>query len=371
MRIAFFMQDRGAVYGAERATLDLAYGLQRRTGVDVLLILIEEKRLRAADSDVAGEARLRGIPCRVISTASRVSPFLISALRSLLETERVDVLHTIGYKADLHGGWATRAGKRTPIVSTVHGWLDRPDRKERFYGWLNRQALRRFPRVIVLSSYYETWLSKLKIRSRVRIPSGFPRDRLIPPDTARASFPDSGLLTFGIMGRLSAEKNHAMFLRAARRLVERDAPVRFLIAGEGPDREKIEKAIRNEGLQQHVNCVGYCDSDEFMQQLHGLVMCSKMENLPYAIMEAMNWMRPVIATRVGGIPDLVEDGVTGYLVDLDDDAAMADALSGLMADPGRRRACGEAGRMKLESEFGQERAIAKHMNLYAELLSER
>ena len=369
MRIAFLMQDTGSVYGAERATLDLVCGLMAEGACEVLLILINEERMGLGESAFAAEAMRRVIPCRILSTASRLSPRLARGIREVLNEERVDVLHTVGYKADLHGGWAAGFGRRVPSVATVHGWLNRPDAKERFYGWINRQALRRFQRVIVLSSYYEQWLTRLGFTHLVRIPSGYPSASLVPPDAAHAPISSPDPLTVGLMGRLSEEKNHAMFLRVVRRLAETKQPIRFLIAGEGPERTAIESAIAQMGLQERVSLIGYVDCGVFMCQVHVVVMCSKIENLPYTILEAMNWMRPVIATRVGGIPDLVEDGVTGCLVEPDDDEAMAACLEQMVQNPGTISAMASAARSKLEREFSQRAAVTRHAEVYRSLIA--
>lgn len=368
MRIAYLMQDAGSVYGAERATLDLAAGLMAEGSSEALLVLIKEERMNLVTSDYVSEAEKRGVPCLSVATSGRVSPALVRAIRDVLDEQRVDVLHTIGYKADLHGCWATGSGKRMPVVSTVHGWLNRPEIKERFYGWINRHALKRFQRVIVLSRYYEQWLARLGLPNLVRIPSGFPEERLIPPETAWTSCPPPEPMIVGMMGRLSEEKNHALFLRMARRFAEAKRPVRFLIAGDGPQRRAIEAAIHDQRLHNQVSLLGYTNSDDFLRQIHVLVMCSHIENMPYSILEAMNWMRPVIATRVGGMPDLIDDRVTGRLVSPDDDRQMAECVEELIGNTEALRSMGMAARTKLEREFPRSAMVNRHMDIYRSLI---
>jgi len=360
MRIAFLLQDTGRIYGAERATLDLARGL-RSAGVEVAAWLIEESRLGLEKSELKTAILEAGLECSALPVHSAFSRDLLRMLREKAGREKPDVLHTIGPKATVHAAWALRG--RVPLVTTVHGWLFRPDLKERFYEWLELRAFRRFDRVITLSRHYEQWLAARVGAGRVvRIPSGFDA-RSVAAVGDRGHQP----MTFGMLGRLSWEKNHELFFRAARRLQDDKASARFLVAGEGMERPRLEALRAGLGLESAVEMAGYVASEEFFRQVHVLVQCSRMENLPYSIMEAMARERPVLATRVGGLPDLVEDGVTGFLVEPGDDAALADRMRKLSDDPDLALRMGKAGRAKLQQEFAPEACIKQHLELYGEL----
>jgi glycosyltransferase involved in cell wall biosynthesis len=364
MKVMFLMQDTGVIYGQERATIDLVAGL-REAGQDPHVLLIGETRLRLARSMVRQALRDRELPHEVIDTDSRFSLSPIRRIRELLQQHRADVLHTQGYKANLHGGLAARWGRITPIVSTVHGWLCRPIRREQFYDWLDRRILRRFQRVVVLSRFYEQALLAAGIRAQrlCRIPSGLnlqDMDPTPPPDTG---------FTVGILGRLSYEKNHAMFLRAAARVCQDGTPACFLIAGDGPDRPEIERQVRALGLSNNVILPGYLSRSDFFGQVHVVVLTSRIENLPYTILEAMAWGRPVIATRVGGVSDLIDDQQTGLLIEPDDHEGLARAITRLAQDPGLRDRFACHARRKLEREFALSNMVTKHIALYEDLLN--
>ena len=365
MRIVLLLQDTGKVYGAERATLDLAAGL-RAAGEEVTLLLIEETRLGPAASDLRDAVRDRGLPFRALPVAGRLSRDLVQALRATLRDLGAGVLHTTGYKADLHGGWAAGWGRRWPVVSTVHGWLFRADLKEQFYGWLNLQALRRCTRVIALSRHYEAMLAArgLAREKLVRIPSG-----LDPATCPPGPWPAEGApYTIGLAGRLSEEKNHDLFLRAARRALDGGARLRFLVAGDGPLRATLAARCAELNLAAHVEMPGFLPREAFLSRVHAVALCSRIENLPYSILEAMAWSRPVLATRVGGLPDLVEDGATGWLVESGDEAALAARMTELAADSAQARRLGTAGRRKLESEFSSDAQVAAHRKLYRAMM---
>ena len=358
MTIAFLLQDTGAVYGAERATLDLAAGLARE-GVRVVLILIRELRLGIAHSALDASARATGLDVQVVETAGRFSLRLVRDIRRVLVGRGADILHTVGYKADVHGMLAT--GSRIPQVSTVHGWLFRSDAKERCYGWINVQALRRCRSVVVLSRYYEDLLRRRGVRVE-RIPSG-----LDPADFPQESS-HHGTFTVGLMGRFSEEKNHAMLLNAVKRVVESRVTVDVLLAGDGPLRPSVEAEIARLDLRHIVRLKGYVAREDFLGSIDVLILCSHMENLPYSVMEAMASGLPVIATRVGGLPDLVVDGETGFLVESNDAAALADRISKLAADRALRQRMGQAGRRKIEAEFLAGASVKSHLDLYARCL---
>lgn len=360
MNPVFFMQDTGAVFGAERATIDLAAGL-RQAGHRPLFFLIKEARLGGSPSGLCAALDHEGFEVTSFPVSGRISLSLARQLRTAFTAAGGDVLHVIGYKANLH---AWLSGVR-PRVATVHGWLFRDDPKERFYGALDRWCLRRCDRVVCLSSYYEALLLDKGVdRARlVRIPSGLrdvPAADRLPPVPGQPAAP-----VFGMLGRFSEEKNHAMFLRAASDALRRFPQARFLIAGQGP----LEQAIRTEAarLGPAVEVTGYCDVNAFMPRIDAYVMCSRIENLPYSILEAMAWGRPVLATAVGGVPDLVVDGRTGALVDADAAAALAGVMTAWCETPERMTALGAAGRVRLLEEFPLARQVERHEALYASL----
>lgn len=353
------MQDTGALYGAERATLDLARGL-RAAGEKVAFFLLDEARLNARASAFRAEIEQARIPIQLFPISGRFSPALVALLRDRFGAAGGQVLHVTGYKAALH---ALVSGVR-PVVATVHGWLLRPDLKERAFEGIERFCLRRFDRVVCLSSYYDHLLLRAGVRRErlVRIPTGL--DPAALPDPARCALPASDPFTVLLAGRFSEEKNHELLLRATARLVESGMRLRVIFAGDGPLRPFIERRIVEQNLTDHVRSVGFVPMAELLPQAHALVLCSKIENLPVSILEAMAWMRPVIATRVGGIPDLVEHEGTGLLVPSDDDGALSDALRRLLEQPNRAADMGRAGRERLETEFSFDRMIAHHRALY-------
>lgn len=369
MKVAYLLQDTRAIYGAEQATVQLIEGLVV-AGIGVQVLLLHETRMGAGSSPLADALRRR-VAVTEIPVQGRFSRTAIVQIREIMAREQMAVLHSTGYKADWHAGIASKWGTIFPVVSTVHGWLFRWNLKERLFQTLNIRALRRFSRVIVLCDFYERYLRRCELNplQLAKIPTGIRADSIVSRGAARRLWDAPGeVFTFGMLGRLSSEKNHELLLRATQRLA-RDFDMsprawRILIAGDGPLRAKLQKRISQLGLSDRVTLAGRLEPQEFFRHVHVLVQCSRVENQPMSVLEAMAWMRPVIATRAGGLPELVRDGETGFLVNNGHVRDLAAALKNYLIAPEKAHATGLRARDRLERDFPFESMIRDHIGLY-------
>jgi glycosyltransferase involved in cell wall biosynthesis len=169
----------------------------------------------------------------------------------------------------------------------------------------------------------------------------------------------------GAVGRLSPEKGFDVFVRAAAVVARHRPDVGFILYGEGPMRPVLEELIRREGLAGRFILAGFRqDLPAVLPGLDVAVSSSHTEGLPVALMEAMAAGLPVVATRVGGTPEVVADGVTGLLVPANDPAALAAKVMALLDDP-RRTAMGEAGRRRVRDEFTFAAMAERYERLFA------
>ena len=369
-RIAFVLQDTGTIYGAERATIDLAIGLKTFTPVEVTFVLIRETRLGPQTTLIEDELRATGIPCLAVSTGQAFSLRLVRRLQSAFQDCQADCVHPIGYKAVFHCALAGIATPELPWVSTVHGWLERTNVKERIYKQLEIRALKHAAKVIALSTYYRDLLARSGVpQQRLQlIPSGLRLNGWSPASRPELDDNSDETVCIGILGRLSEEKNHRMFLRVAERLIREQTPVTFLIAGDGPLNRSLKEQIESNTLRAHCAMPGIMERDAFFSKCDILVNCSRIENLPYSIMEAMACSLPVVATAVGGVPDIVVEDRTGYLVDRDDDDAMASRLKQLVRNPDQRKSMGAAGRDRIMEHFSLAKSAERHFALYTDVI---
>jgi glycosyltransferase involved in cell wall biosynthesis len=287
-----------------------------------------------------------------------------------LRAFRPDVVHTHGYRADLLGGSAARL-LGVPRVSTVHGFTG-GDWKNRLYETLQLRTLRRFDAVVAVSRPLVTRLAR----------TGIPADRItqIPNawgptspglDRGRARevlglSPDVTML--GWVGRLSPEKGPDLFLRAFARL---GTSFQAAILGTGRMRGDLEAEATGLGLRGRVHWLGLVPgAGRLLAAFDGVVLSSRTEGTPIALFEAMAAGVPVVATRVGGVPDVLE-GDVALLVPPEDPVSLAAAMAALVTEPAAAAARAERARRRLAEAYAVEPWLARHRDLYLQLLARR
>jgi glycosyltransferase involved in cell wall biosynthesis len=172
-----------------------------------------------------------------------------------------------------------------------------------------------------------------------------------------------------VIGNLWPVKGHRTLVEAVALLPAELREVRFVCAGEGPEREWLTRRIAELGLQESVILLGHrLDVPAVLARAHAACLCSSAEGLSNALMEAMAARLPVVATRVGGNPELVRDGENGLLVPSGDPRALAVALARLLREPARARAMGLRGRRRIETELSLEQMADGHATLYHRVL---
>jgi glycosyltransferase involved in cell wall biosynthesis len=174
----------------------------------------------------------------------------------------------------------------------------------------------------------------------------------------------------GFLGMLIGRKGEADLIRAISR--SRDRSYEVLIAGDGPLRHDAEALVAREGLQGRVRFLGTisgADKDRFFHDIDLLCLPSHAENLPTALIEAMNYGRPVITTPVGGVSELVQEGSQGWLVPPGDIARLAEALDEAVSDPNELRRRGCIGRKTVEARYSWEINGPRYVELYRRMVS--
>jgi glycosyltransferase involved in cell wall biosynthesis len=190
-------------------------------------------------------------------------------------------------------------------------------------------------------------------------------DREPAVDAHGAFWLPAGAPLVGNVAALAPHKGQKHLVAAAARVVRQVPDARFLIVGEGELREALERQIRDLGLDRHVFLTGFrADALSLMKSFDLFVMSSVTEGLGSAVLEAMACRRAVVATRAGGIPEVVVEGETGLLTPPNHEAAMADAIVALLKDPARRAGMGDAGRRRVEAEFSVDRMVERTLAVY-------
>ncbi len=295
---------------------------------------------------------------------------------------RPHIVHTHTAKAGVLGRLAARAAKVPVIVHTYHGHVFQgyfSPLKTRLFLAIERWLGRSTQRLIAVSEAVCQDLLQLGIgtpESLVVIPLGLNLDPFLRCEDLRGQLraelglqPDTPLV--GIVARLVPIKAHEVFLKAAAKVCARFPQSRFLLVGDGERLAELQLLVERLGLRDRVLFLGWRqDLDRVLADLDLVVLTSRNEGSPVCLIEAMAAARPVVATRVGGVADVVDDGITGCLVDADKPEDVANAIVELLGDENRRRAMGEAARQRVP-RFGIDRLVSDMDRLYGNLLIER
>jgi glycosyltransferase involved in cell wall biosynthesis len=293
-------------------------------------------------SEFARAATDAGIPVHVIAERGRFDPAALRGLRELLIHEGPDVFQTHAVKshflARLTGEWRDR-----PWLAFHHGYTT-TNLRMRIYNQLDRWSLRKADEVVTVSQAYARQLTGIGVRGdRIRV-----RHNAIDPNWGdrvhvcrTAGQPRAGLgirpeeRVILIVGRLSREKAHGDLVSAVHRLRQQfpDEAIRLAIAGEGPERQRIEAHAAALGVLDCVLFAGHVsDMTAWYAAADVCVLASATEGSPNALLESMAARIPVVATAVGGVPEMVRDEESALLVAPGDIAGMADAIGRILRD---------------------------------------
>lgn len=305
----------------------------------------------------------------------------ICRLTAFLRRERVDILHCHMAIATLCGAPAARLARVPIVIETAHGreiWREGKAIKGGY--WFDRQAGRLVDRFIAVSNAVARHLidtkkipaSKVMVIHNGRDLAEF-RPATAPERAAariRLGLRDEPVVL--ILGRLSVEKGHAVFVEAFQSVVARWPGIVALFAGDGPEEINLQERCRRYGLGNVIRFLGYRnDASRVLAAADIVVIPSQIEGLPLVAVEALAMAKAVVATDVGGTPEIIVDGKTGLLVRSGDREALGTALVRLLSDSCLRARLGRQGRRFVEENYSEQGQIAKTTSLYGELAAIR
>lgn len=298
----------------------------------------------------------RGLECVTWNTHGKLDPVMILRLASLIRRQRIDVVHTHLSTASLLGAIAARLA-HVPSVAHIHG--------------LNTATCFRYSDSVIAVS--EAVKHHVRVQgldeSRVRVIHNgvdLRRFRPTPLSDARASLGwEPSVPVFGVFGRLSPEKGQHVALASMLILLREHPRARLLVVGDGHDLEELRLSAAALGIGDSVEFRGFTgDVRPLMSACDAIVAPSLKEGFGLAAVEAMALGRPVVASNVGGLPEIVTPGETGILVVPNDPNALAQALGNLIANPGLVKDMATRARARVEVHFDldtQMRLVMDHL----------
>jgi glycosyltransferase involved in cell wall biosynthesis len=318
-----------------------------------------------------------GIPVREIPITSLLSASALRRgreIRSLVRQQGIDVVHAHDPYANALAAPAVRLAGRGAVIASHRWWRDVHRPKIRL---ANRLAYRFAHRVLANSPAVGELVVREEGVSRQRlvvIPNFVDEEAFVPlPEARRNALRQQvglspGDVAIGVVANLYPVKNHAMLIRAAARLAANWPQVKFVLVGEGREREALSKLAHDLGIADRVLLPGRVAHEPGLPSIFDITtLTSWEEGFPNWVVESMAAGRPVVATNVGGVPDAVVQGETGLLVEPDDSTALAEALERFLRDKEFRSRAGSAGTSRARSMYHVSTIIRSLESLYEQL----
>lgn len=334
----------GDVGGAKVQVITLVKALQKEN--------IEVKLICFMPGIFYDEAKEEGLNIELLEQSSRFDFSVLKKIKKIIQEENYDLLHTHGARANM---LSMLLKANIPVITTLHSdyRMDFNDNfyKKVFFTPLNILSLKFIDHYITISPELQETIIKrgfprgktsfvfngLDFDQEVRCVSKeeFLSSKGVPyhPDTVYA----------GIMARLHPVKGHEIFLKGAAQVLKTHGNVRFIIGGDGSQRKELEGLAGKLNIKDHVFFIGFVDNPyDFFNALDINVLTSYHETFPYALLEGAKMKKPGISSRVGGIPELLKEGETGYLFEPRNDSELAEKLKLLVESREKRNTLGEA-----------------------------
>ncbi len=326
------------------------------------------------DSPLAQQIRALDIPVIDLGMTHKWRFDAFWRLYRLLRRERPAILHTWLFHANIPGRVLGRLAGVPIIISSERTM----GMESRWRYWLNRLTAPLADRIVCVSQNVARFAAEaigLPKDKLVVIPNGIPLAGFTPgrnTDLRAALGLPTEALVIGSVARLDPVKDTHTLLQAFASLVHTHPEAHLLLVGDGPERTSLEAYVVQQRLTGRVIFLGERkDVPALLQTMDIFALSSLWEGMPNVALEAQACALPVVATAVGGTPELVVDGVTGLLVPPADPAALARAISTLLRDPDLRRTMGQAGQQRVQEQFDITSTVEKTTALYETLLREK
>lgn len=325
--------------------------------------------------------RKRGVPTRVVHLAPLVNPAALVRLAALLRRERVEILQAHGLRSNVYGCLAAWLARVPAVIWTVHNSplaYEVGALRRWIYGTILRGSTPLADRIICVSeALRQDLLTHVRAAPdrTVTIYNGIDPARL-RPSREGAAVRDEFKLGHGpllvVIGRLTEQKGHRYLLEALPALLTQWPTLRCLLVGDGELRSALARVAADRGVASA--CV-FAGAREDIPDLLGaadvVVLPSVSEGFPFVLLEALGMGKPVVATKVAGVTELIEDEKTGRLVPAKDPAALAEVLGEVLRDPDRAAEMGRAGRRVVQERFTADRMASQIVQQFGTALRAR
>jgi glycosyltransferase involved in cell wall biosynthesis len=375
IRVLELRSVRGTGGGPEKTIL-LTAARTDRARIKVTVCYIRDARDRVF---AIGE-RARALGVDYVEPVERGSfdPRILTELSALIASRDIDIIHAHDYKTDVLTWFLARRTGAIPL-STAHGWSGHSVRERWLYYPLDKWVLARYPRVIAVSSDVRGELLRYGARDdRVTVvlngidAEQFRRDPARSLVVRHAFGLTSEEIAVVAVGRLEPEKRFDLLLRAFAPLAARRPELKLFIAGDGSSRQMLEAERERLGLGRASRLLGHvADPADVYQAADVFVQSADNEGTPNAVLEAMAFEVPIVATDAGGTRELIRHGEDGLVVPRGDESALSAAIGSVMTDRAAARYRAESARARVESDLAFKTRVRRVDAIYEELVDAR
>jgi glycosyltransferase involved in cell wall biosynthesis len=361
-----FVIDELEVGGTQRQLYLMAKELATR-GWPVRVICLQPVLAVVPDFDRIG------IPVSLVRKRRTFDPTLVRTLARFFRTHNVDLIHAFSSTAEFYGALAARRAGR-PFVASIRTWAEKLPLHHR----IAKRAAMALADAVVANShagYAEALAARPGARRKLHVvPNGIDLKRFAPSDEDRRNarralgLADEALVVASV-GRLIVDKDYETAIEIARATRAALPQGVFVVAGDGPHRPALERQIRRLALERRFLLLGdRPDVRPLLAAADLYLSTSRREGMSNAIMEAMAAGLPVVASSVGGTPEIVTDGDSGFLFPAGDVVVAVERVVRLLTDPGLRRSLGDHGRLAIATGHGTEAMISRLERVYRSVL---
>ncbi|MFA6010974.1 MAG: glycosyltransferase [Desulfobacteraceae bacterium] len=281
------------------------------------------------------------------------------------------VIHSHGYKGNILLGFIPRVIRRLPMIATLHGYTSTSGlTKMRLYEWLDTMSHRFIDSVVLVN---KGMLKHPKLNKQKRIKFHIINNGItISNRTEKSEKTQNEIFTIGSIGRFSTEKGYNYLIESFNLLLKKGVDSRLILIGEGHERGRLEQLIKHYKLEDKVELTGYRENArKYIPDFDVYAISSLTEGLPITLLEAMQARTPVVATSVGGIPEVIQHLEEGLLVDPCDPAAMAEAFLLLNNDPLYSKELADKAYNKMVKTYSSRTMANKYLTLYSDVINKR
>lgn len=358
--------------GAENLTVILSKEL-KKSNINPMVCALEGR------GPLVEYLKENNIPCFHLGKKSGKDPWVLIRLWQLIRRNKIDILHTQNIGPLIYGYFGTQFGKRPLLVHTEHTRLEMEiEASKKYLYYVYGLMLNRVDAFVSIAFHISEYVERrfgISSDKVVTIPNGVDLNRF---KLSEMSYSKNEFLksekgpVLGIVAGLRREKDHSTLIEALKEVSRIYPEIKLLIVGSGQLEKELRQKVEDLNLNRNVWFLGHrSDIPAILNALDLFVLTSLYEGLPLCLLEAMAAGKPVVATRVYGNVDVIEDGVTGLLVPPKNPVKLAEAILELLVDRERMANMGNAGRKVVEENYDLNEMVEAYKRIYIKLIRER